>query len=113
MSLCKLTAGSGYDYLTRQVAALDATDKGHVALPITTRPRANPRPLGWCWDERHRRPGRWTRYVSFAGTNYRVGNRWRGRRAQVCIVAGSVQLSCNGQIVRVHPIRHDQSKERN
>ncbi len=31
-------------------------------------------------------------YVSFAGTNYRVGNRWRGRSAQVCIVAGSVQL---------------------
>ena len=36
-------------------------------------------------------------YVSFAGTNYRVGNRWRGRSAQVCIVAGSVQLSCDGQ----------------
>jgi hypothetical protein len=27
MSMHKLTAGSGYDYLTRQVAALDATDK--------------------------------------------------------------------------------------
>ena len=37
-------------------------------------------------------------YVSFAGTNYRVGNRWRGRSAQVCIVAGSVQLSCDGHI---------------
>lgn len=32
MSLHKLTAGSGYDYLTRQVAALDSTDKGHVGL---------------------------------------------------------------------------------
>jgi hypothetical protein len=32
MSLHKLTAGSGYDYLTRQVAALDATDKGHTGL---------------------------------------------------------------------------------
>jgi conjugative relaxase-like TrwC/TraI family protein len=32
MSLHKLTAGSGYDYLTRQVAALDATDKGHIGL---------------------------------------------------------------------------------
>jgi hypothetical protein len=32
MSLDKLTAGSGYDYLTRQVAALDATDKGHTGL---------------------------------------------------------------------------------
>jgi hypothetical protein len=32
MSLHKLTPGSGYDYLTRQVAALDATEKGHVGL---------------------------------------------------------------------------------
>jgi conjugative relaxase-like TrwC/TraI family protein len=32
MSLHKLTAGSGYDYLTRLVAALDATDKGHTGL---------------------------------------------------------------------------------
>jgi conjugative relaxase-like TrwC/TraI family protein len=32
MSLHKLTAGSGYDYLTRQVAALDATEKGHIGL---------------------------------------------------------------------------------
>ena len=32
MSLHKLTAGAGYDYLTRQVAALDATEKGHSGL---------------------------------------------------------------------------------
>src|SRR5215204_2175550 len=32
MSLHKLTAGAGYDYLTRQVAALDATEKGHAGL---------------------------------------------------------------------------------
>src|SRR5215216_78798 len=32
MSLHTLTAGAGYDYLTRQVAALDATDKGHTGL---------------------------------------------------------------------------------
>ncbi|MBD8605383.1 relaxase domain-containing protein [Aeromicrobium sp. CFBP 8757] len=32
MSLHKLTAGSGYDYLTRQVAAQDATEKGHTSL---------------------------------------------------------------------------------
>src|SRR5829696_429508 len=32
MSLHKLTAGSGYDYLTRQVAVLDATEKGHTGL---------------------------------------------------------------------------------
>jgi hypothetical protein len=32
MSIHKLSAGSGYDYLTRQVAAFDATSKGHVGL---------------------------------------------------------------------------------
>jgi TrwC relaxase len=32
MSLHKLSAGSGYDYLTRQVAALDTTEKGHTGL---------------------------------------------------------------------------------
>jgi transposase InsO family protein len=49
--------------------------------------------------------------ISFAGTSYRVGNPWRRRSVQVSIVAGSVQLSCDGQIVRVHPIRHDRAKE--
>lgn len=32
MSMHKLTAGSGYDYLTRQVAAQDVTEKGHTGL---------------------------------------------------------------------------------
>jgi TrwC relaxase len=32
MSMHKLTAGAGYDYLTRQVAALDSTEKGHIGL---------------------------------------------------------------------------------
>ena len=32
MSLHKLSAGSGYEYLTRQVAALDSTEKGRTAL---------------------------------------------------------------------------------
>ena len=32
MSIHELSAGSGYDYLTQQVAALDATEKGHVGL---------------------------------------------------------------------------------
>ncbi len=32
MSIHKLTAGSGYDYLTRQVAAFDSTEKSHTGL---------------------------------------------------------------------------------
>ena len=46
MSIHKLTAGSGYDYLTRQVAAFDATEKGHV-------------PLASYYTERGETPGVW------------------------------------------------------
>jgi hypothetical protein len=37
-------------------------------------------------------------YVSFAGTNYRAGNAWRRHSVQVAILAGSVQMSCEGQV---------------
>jgi TrwC relaxase len=47
MSLHKLTAGAGYDYLTRQVAALDATEKGHTGLASY-------------YTERGESPGVWT-----------------------------------------------------
>ena len=36
MSLHKITAGSGYDYLTRQVAVQDSTEKGHLGLASYT-----------------------------------------------------------------------------
>src|SRR5690349_10892619 len=32
MSLHKLTAGDGYEYLTRQVAAMDSTERGNSSL---------------------------------------------------------------------------------
>ena len=47
MSIHKLTAGSGYDYLTRQVAALDTAEKGHVGLASY-------------YTERGESPGAWT-----------------------------------------------------
>ena len=46
MSLHKLTAGDGYTYLSRQVAAYDATDRGHVGL-------------GDYYSQRGESPGRW------------------------------------------------------
>jgi hypothetical protein len=49
--------------------------------------------------------------ISFAGTSYRVGRAYRRRSIEVSIVAGSVQLSVEGKLVRVHPIRHDRAKE--
>jgi hypothetical protein len=49
--------------------------------------------------------------ISFAGAPYRVGRSWRGRSVDVAIVAGSVQISESGKVIRVHQIRHDRSKE--
>jgi hypothetical protein len=66
MTLHKLTAGDGYTYLTRQVAAFDATERGHVGL-------------GDYYSQRGESPGRW------AGNGLRmapedVGRRGRGLR---------------------------------
>jgi len=49
--------------------------------------------------------------VSFAGTMYSAGRAWRHQRLDVRIVGTSVQISKDDQIVRVHAIRHDRSKE--
>ena len=49
--------------------------------------------------------------VSFAGTPYACGRRWARATIDVSIVAGSVQLSKDGKIIRVHPIRHDRARE--
>jgi transposase InsO family protein len=49
--------------------------------------------------------------VSFAGASYRVGRSWGQRQVEVAIVAGSVQISEGGKVIRVHAIRHDRSKE--
>ena len=46
MGLVKLTAGDGYTYLTRQVAAHDATERGHASL-------------GDYYAEKGESPGRW------------------------------------------------------
>ncbi len=49
--------------------------------------------------------------VSFAGAGYRVGRSWARQLVEVAIVAGSVQISAQGKVIRVHAIRHDRSKE--
>jgi hypothetical protein len=49
--------------------------------------------------------------VSFAGTGYRVGNRFRGQEAGVRVVGDTVQITIAGQLVRTHRARHDRSKE--
>jgi Integrase core domain len=49
--------------------------------------------------------------VSFAGTSYAAGRGWARQAIDVSIVAGSVQLSRDGKVIRVHPIRHDRTRE--
>jgi hypothetical protein len=49
--------------------------------------------------------------ISFAGASYRVGRSWGGMSVEVAIVAGAVQISAVGKVLRVHQIRHDRSKE--
>jgi hypothetical protein len=49
--------------------------------------------------------------VTFAGTAYRAGRMWARAFIDVTIVAASVQLSKDGKVIRVHPIRHDRSRE--
>ena len=49
--------------------------------------------------------------VSFAGSNYRVGNGYRGRLAGVRIVGDTVQITVDGVLIRTHQSRHDKSKE--
>jgi hypothetical protein len=49
--------------------------------------------------------------VSFAGTDYQAGTPLGPPSIEVSIVAGSVQLAKDGKIIRIHPIRHDRSRE--
>jgi transposase InsO family protein len=49
--------------------------------------------------------------ISFAGTSYACGRMWARTAIDVSIVAASVQLSKDGHVIRVHPIRHDRSRE--
>jgi hypothetical protein len=49
--------------------------------------------------------------VSFAGTGYRVGNRYRGQTVGVRIVGDTIQITQDGNLIRTHRARHDPTKE--
>jgi hypothetical protein len=49
--------------------------------------------------------------ITFAGTTYRAGRMWARTCIEVIMVAGSVQLPKGGKLIRVHPIRHERSRE--
>jgi transposase InsO family protein len=49
--------------------------------------------------------------ISFAGTPYRVGNRYTGRLVGVRLVDDTVQITQDGVLLRTHRARHDKDKE--
>ena len=49
--------------------------------------------------------------VSFAGTGYGAGRGWARQPVDVTTAAGPVQMPRDGKVIRVHPIRHDRSRE--
>jgi transposase InsO family protein len=49
--------------------------------------------------------------ISFAGTAYRVGNKFIGETAGVRLVGDTVQITIDGALIRTHRARHDKSKE--
>jgi len=52
-----------------------------------------------------------TGVITLAGQTYPAGRRRARTSIDVTTVAGSVQLSEDGKVIPVHPIRHDRSKE--
>jgi hypothetical protein len=83
MSIHKLTAGSGYDYLTRQVAALDATAKGHVG-------RAS------YYTERGESPGVWVGSGLVGVDGLMPGMRCPPRRCALCSGRGCIHWRPSG-----------------
>jgi transposase InsO family protein len=49
--------------------------------------------------------------VSFAGSNYRVGNAYRRRQVQVAVVGDTVEISIGTRLIRTHQVKHDRTRE--
>ncbi|MFZ2260559.1 MAG: MobF family relaxase, partial [Luteococcus japonicus] len=84
MSLHKLSAGSGYDYLTRQVAVQDSTEKGHQGLTTY-------------YSEQGETPGTWVgRGCEGIGDNF-AGSQVTAEQMQLLFGAGQ------------HPLGHERA----
>lgn len=44
--------------------------------------------------------------INFAGVNYRVGNPYRRQQIEVRAVGDTVEISQDGKLLRVHPVKH-------
>ncbi len=50
-------------------------------------------------------------HVSFAGTNYRVGSKYRRRQVQVAVIGDTVEISIGNELLRSHKVKHDRTRE--
>jgi hypothetical protein len=48
--------------------------------------------------------------ISFAGVSYRAGNPFRRQQVEVRVVVDTVEISQDGRLLRVHPVKHDPIK---
>ena len=87
----------------RQAAAISRGKKRRVAKTAAARPSASVASVTRKVDS--------SGNISFAAQNYRVGNAYRRRQVQVAVVDGTVEISVGNELIRVHPIRHDRTRE--
>lgn len=88
---------------TKQASAVARGKKRRVPKTVSPRPSASSASVTRKVDS--------SGNVSFAGANYRVGNKYRKRQVQVAIVDATVEISVGEELIRTHPIRHDRTRE--
>jgi transposase InsO family protein len=49
--------------------------------------------------------------VCFAGSNYRVGSKYRRRQVQVAVIGDTVEISVGNELIRSHKVKHDRTRE--
>lgn len=87
----------------KQAAAITRGNKRPVIRTATPRPSASAASVTRKVDG--------SGSVSFAGTSYRAGNKYKRRSVQVAVVNGTIEISIGEELLKVHPIRHDRTRE--
>jgi transposase InsO family protein len=89
-------------HVQRGQAALDRPVRQSPGRALARRPAAGPSVI---------RKADANGSIYFAGVQYRAGRMWARQSITVTLVGGSVQLSVDDKVIRVHAARHDPAKE--
>jgi hypothetical protein len=89
-------------HVRRGQATLDRPMRANAGRPRARRPAAGPSVV---------RRADANGSIYFAGVQYRAGRMWARQPITVTLVGGSVQLSVDDKVIRVHAARHDPAKE--